>query len=108
LFRPYDLVVVRAEDADPKEHFVMSADAVVRMAAGQATDCTPLAVWALESRQFDTLRSLDFFGNFIRRKCFRSWHQASKQQRHTYVMHAGLHARALLHTMAGVDGSEVH
>ena len=54
----------------------MSADAVVRMASGQATECVPLAEWALEAQQFAALRATDFFGNFLGRRCFRAWHQA--------------------------------
>lgn len=75
MWQPYDLVRVKPEDADPAEHFIMAADAVVRMAAGQPTDCMSLADWMREAEQFERLRLLGFFRHFLVCRCFRQWRQ---------------------------------
>lgn len=74
---PYDLMVVKPENADPAEHFVMAADAVVRHAAGQPTDFLALADWMQEAAQFERLRQLGFFRHFLVCKCFQRWRQVS-------------------------------
>lgn len=74
-WRPYDLVVVKPEDADPAEHFIMAADGVVRMAAGQPTSCVLLVDWRREAEQFERLRELRFFMHFLSCRCFCRWRQ---------------------------------
>lgn len=76
-WRPYDLVVVKPEDADPAEHFIMAADGVVRIAAGQPTSCMLLADWRQEAEQFERLCELGFFRHFLSCRCFRKWRQVS-------------------------------
>lgn len=74
-WQPYDLVVVEPHLADDKEHFIMSSQTLVRMAAGQLTDCLTLGDWCREVEQFQHLRRLQVFGNFIIRNCFINWRQ---------------------------------
>lgn len=46
-WQPYDLEVVPPQLAHVPEHFVVSAHTVVRMAAGQITDCLSVAEWCV-------------------------------------------------------------
>eukprot|EP00937_MAST-01D_sp_MAST-1D-sp2_P001492 g1492.t1 len=71
-FRPYDLVVVPQLQAEP-EHFTMSASGIVHVQPGEPAHVETLSDWMRESSQFNVLRSVGTFKNFLAGKCFNAW-----------------------------------
>ncbi len=74
-FRPYDLMVVRREDAEP-EHYTMSAEGVVHVTPGSPSEFISLSQWMRESTLFNVLTRIRFFRNYLIYKAFREWRKS--------------------------------
>jgi dynein heavy chain len=70
--RPYDLQVVPRQ-AVGKEYFIMSATGVMMVHNGEQAEFTPLAKWARDKMMFDLVSKIDYFKNYLTRRCFRRW-----------------------------------
>ncbi|XP_038160740.1 dynein heavy chain domain-containing protein 1 [Cyprinodon tularosa] len=73
-FRPYDLQVVRAEDAGP-EHYIFSSDFVLHVTRTGFGGTITLAEWHREYVLWTALQDIHFFRHFRVRKAFSSWHK---------------------------------
>ena len=73
-FRPYDIVVVRRGE-QPRDHYVVSSQAVVHVTHNEASEITSIEDWIRASKQFDQLRSLKFFRTYLLHKMLRRWRE---------------------------------
>lgn len=79
-FRPYDLTVLPSATNTTMlmkagvEFFTMSSEGLVRMGVkGQPSEFIPLTRWIRETTCFNTISSIPFFKDYLRRKCFLAW-----------------------------------
>eukprot|EP00854_Cymbomonas_tetramitiformis_P001348 gene1348-1949_t len=71
-FRPYDLVAVPRELAEP-EHYTISVSGVVHVVPGEQSEFTALSDWMREQSIFQLLIQMRFFKFFLVSKMFHFW-----------------------------------
>lgn len=71
-YRPYDLVVVSAQDTKP-EYFTMSISGLVHVSPGCPSEFIPLSEWMRHSTLFNVCSSIRFFKYYLVTKCFSNW-----------------------------------
>eukprot|EP00899_Mesostigma_viride_P020786 jgi/Mesvir1/28709/Mv19680-RA.1 len=85
-FRPYDLVVVSREEANP-DYYTISSSGVMHIQPGANTqgEFTSLGNWMREKTLFNILRRIKFFCHYLVYKAFKIWHKTVRHKLYCQV-----------------------